>query len=298
MRYYQEPLQKAAADIAEAVFPFDYRGMRIAMRRVPADADARAARALLKHNPGVAVLATGFPVRGTAETDGPPGAAAVGRALQILGWTVVTVVDPITYPVVAAVLDQFGEIEQLDVSERAAAESATAGLLKRVRPDVVIAIERPGLTDDGRLTNLRGEDLDHRTVPLDGLLDAPLSIAIGDGGNELGMGAISGFLRDRGIVQAPCVTRATHLLLASVSNWGAYGLVSALEILAQQALAPNQADDHRWMMEIHEAGAVDGITGRSEMTVDTFPENRTGRVINQLTTVRKLHAKNIENYSV
>ena len=35
MRHYQEPLQKAAADIAEAVFPFDYRGMRIAMRRVP-----------------------------------------------------------------------------------------------------------------------------------------------------------------------------------------------------------------------------------------------------------------------
>ena len=112
------------------------------------------------------------------------------------------------------------------------------------------------------------------------------------------MGTIAGFLRDRGISRTPCVTSATHLLLASVSNWGAYGLVTALEILTKQALAPNHADDRRWMMEIHEAGAVDGITGRSEMTVDTFPENRTGRVINQLTTVRKLHAKNIENYSV
>ena len=75
MRHYQEPLQKAAADIAEAVFPFDYRGMRVAMRRVPADAYLRAARALLKQDPGVAVLTTGFPVGGTAETDGPPGAA-------------------------------------------------------------------------------------------------------------------------------------------------------------------------------------------------------------------------------
>ena len=298
MRHYQEPLQKAAADIAEAVFPFDYRGMRIAMRRVPADAYVRAARALLKQDPGVAVLATGFPVRGTAETDGPPGAAAIGRALQTLGWTVVTVVDLITCPVVAAVLGQFGEIEQLDVSGKAAAKSATAGLLKRIRPDVAIAIERPGLTNDERLTNLRGEDLDHRTVPLDGLFDAPLSIAIGDGGNELGMGTIAGFLRDRGITQTPCVTSATHLLLASVSNWGAYGLVSALEILAKQALAPNQADDHRWMMEIHEAGAVDGITGRSEMTVDTFSEDRTGRVITQLTTVRKSYAQDIGNYSV
>lgn len=297
MRHHQEPIQKAAADVAEAVFPFDYRGMRIAMRRVPADAYMRAARALLKHDRGVAVLSTGFPVLGTAETDGPPGAAAVGRALRALGWDVVTVVDPITSPVVTAVLGEFGAIEQLDATEIAAAESAAMRLVKRVRPDVVIAIERPGLTEDGRLTNFRGEDLDKGTVPLDGLFQVPLSIAIGDGGNELGMGTIAGFLRDRGISQTPCVTSATHLLLASVSNWGAYGLVSALEMLVQQSLAPNQADDHQWMMAIHEAGAVDGITGRPGMTVDTFEEGRTGRVIAQLAAVRKAYAQSIGDYS-
>lgn len=297
MRHCQEPLRNAAADIAKAVFPFDYRGMRIAMRRVPADAYMRAARALLKHDRGVAVLTTGFPVLGTAETDGPPGAAAVGRALGILGWDVVTVVDPITSPVVTAVLGELGAIEQLDASGIADAEGAVTRLVKRVRPDVVIAIERPGLTEDGRLTNLRGEDLDKRTVPLDHLFRVPLSMAIGDGGNELGMGTIAGFLRDRGISQTPCVTSATHLLLASVSNWGAYGLVSALEMLVQQALAPNQADDHRWMRAIREAGAIDGITGRSGMTVDTFAEDRTGRVIAQLAAVRKAYAQRIGDHS-
>ncbi len=287
MRSLPDWLQLAAVDVADAVFPYDYRGVRIAARRLPADVYARAGCALLERTPGVALLTTGFPVAGVGETDGPPGAAAVGRALQTLGWRVVTVVDPLTRGVVTAIGGDLGVIEEIDAPGVAAAETAARAMLARLRPDVVIPIERPGLTADGRLANMRGESLDPPPVVLDGLLRAPLSIAVADGGNELGMGVLAGYLRARRISPAPCVTRATHVLLASVSNWGAYGLAAMLDILTNRPLTPTPEDDRRWMASIVRAGAVDGITGRREPTVDAFTQDRTAQVLTRLAEVRR-----------
>ena len=101
------PLLTAAVSIAQAVFPSDHRGIRGAACRVPTDGYIQAARAVVGQDPGVAVLTTGFPVSGVAETDGPPGAAAVGRALQQLGWWVVTVIDAINILVVYYLGDFF-----------------------------------------------------------------------------------------------------------------------------------------------------------------------------------------------
>ena len=287
------PLLTAAVSIAQAVFPSDHRGIQGAACRVPTDGYVQAARVVVEQVPGVAMLTTGFPVSGAAETDGPPGAAAVGRALQQLGWHVVTVLDPMTRSVVSSLGEDLGEIEEIDVIGVHAASVATGHLLERVQPDVVIAVERPGLTADGRLMNMRGEELDRRIVPLDGLLRGPLSIAVGDGGNELGMGAIADFLRECQILQTPCVTSATHTLLASVSNWGAYGLVTAFGILANRRLTPTEDDDRHWLSTIERAGALDGITRRAEMTVDTFSLDRTQRVLARLVRVERSYAQMI-----
>ena len=286
-----DPMQTAAADVANAVFPYDYRGVRAALARVPADAYFRAAHELLDRRPGVALLITGFPVNGIAETDGPPGAAAVGRALRELSWHVVTVVDPMTRPVIEALGRDLGEIEEIDAVGVPQAEAATGRLLDRVRPHAAVAIERPGLTADGRLANMRGETLDPSPVPMDGLLRVPLSIGVGDGGNELGLGSLASFMRRHRISPAPCVTRARHVLLASVSNWGAYGFTAMLEMLAGRPLLPTEADDRRWMRAIVSAGAVDGITARSEPTVDTFAHDRTAQVLHRLADLCKAHAQ-------
>ena len=286
-----DPVQTAAVDVANAVFPYDYRGVRPALARVPADAYARAATEMLDRRPGVVLLITGFPIKGIAETDGPPGAAAVGRALRELSWHVVTVVDPMTRPVIEALGRDLGEIEEIDAVGLPQAETATGRLLDRVRPHAAIAIERPGLTADGRLANMRGETLDPSPVPMDGLLRVPISIGVGDGGNELGLGSLASFMRRRRISPAPCVTRARHVLLASVSNWGAYGFTAMLEMLAGRPLMPSEADDRRWMRTIVRAGAVDGVTARCEPTVDTFHYDRTAQVLHRLADVCQAYAQ-------
>lgn len=286
-----DPAQTAAIDVADAVFPYDYRGVRPALARVPADSYARAAQELLDRRPGVVLLITGFPIKGIAETDGPPGAAAVGRALRALSWHVVTVVDPMTRPVIEALGRDLGEIEEIDADGVPQAEAATGRLLDRIRPHAAIAIERPGLTADGRLANMRGETLDPSPVPMDGLLRVPISIGVGDGGNELGLGSLASFMRRRRISPAPCVTRARHVLLASVSNWGAYGFTAMLEMLAGRPLLPTETDDRRWMRTIVKAGAVDGVTARCEPTVDTFHYDRTASVLHRLADVCEAYAR-------
>ena len=72
---------------------------------------------------------------------------------------------------------------------------ATDELIDRWREDGidwVIAIERCGPGADGRLRNMRGTDIRAHVAPLERLFSAGpwRTIAIGDGGNEIGMGVV------------------------------------------------------------------------------------------------------------
>ena len=56
-------------------------------------------------------------------------------------------------------------------------------------------------------------------------MPATLSIGIGDGGNEIGMGNITRVLPNMHTLHPmlpvdPCVTTADHIIVASTSNWG------------------------------------------------------------------------------
>ncbi len=285
----RDPLLDVSIDNADAVFPFDYRGIRSAARRLPADAYLRAGRALLARRAGVVLITTGFPFGSTGETDGPPGARAVAGALKALGWQIVTVACPATHAVVEALLGRLGPVELVEGESPAAARAGCERVLRTHVPDVAIAIERPGVTADGRLVNMRGEQLHADTAALDALMQAPLSIAIADGGNEIGMGAVAGYLARHRLVAAPCITRTTHLLLASVSTWGAYGLVAMLDLLSGIESTPTGSDERDWLQRLLAAGAVDGVSGRPEPTVDTFTADRTEAVLERLRAIRRRH---------
>lgn len=77
--------------------------------------------------------------------------------------------------------------------------------------------------------------MSHMIAPLDRIFLGNIpTIAIGDGGNEVGMGRILQAVMNSGIPHAKniaCVTSCAALLVVSVSNWGGYALAAALSIL-------------------------------------------------------------------
>jgi hypothetical protein len=146
---------------------------------------------------------------------------------------------------------------------------------------LAIAIERCGKSADGMPRNMRGEDISADTAALDDLfLAGPWdTIAIGDGGNEIGMGALPPGLIARHVAHGEriaCVTPARHLIVAGVSNWGAYALVAALAAWREDRRAALLAClDERLDRAILEATvargpAVDGVSRRQTLTVDNL----------------------------
>jgi hypothetical protein len=222
------------------------------------------------------LVTTGFCVGpGQTETEGPPGAAALGRALRLIGHKVSFVTDDVTVPVVRAALDALGE--PLQVMAFSGDHDAAQRLLAAEAPTHLVSIERPGRTHDGDYRNARGASVRAWNAPLDELfLVAPRrlrTIGIGDGGNEIGMGNVRARIaragaRARSIAS---VVKVTHLVVAGTSNWGAYGVVAELSRLCGRALL-HSADEERKMVEACvAAGAVDGLTRRREATVDGLP---------------------------
>jgi len=274
----------AAVEITDAVFPTDSRGLGAGRGLLPEDAYARAAVAIADRSPAQAMLLTGFPVGGIGETDGPPGAMAVGQTLAALGWDVVTVACDTTVPVVDALLADVGRVVAAPCTERGA-RAACESLRREYAPNLVVAIERPGTTADGRRLTMRGEDITGITAALDPLMHAPLSVAVGDGGNEIGMGAIAPYLQAKGLIPGVSVTRASHLLLAEVSNWGAYGLVAMLDIVTARDTLPDGATEAGWIERLVAAGAVDGMSRSNTAMVDGHSLEVNARILASLRTI-------------
>lgn len=231
-------------------------------------------------------LITGFYVpRGTppaGETDGPVGAALLLRGLADAGVTCRLATDAPCRDTCAAALEGAGVQKiPLDVDTPAALVAAwrAAGVTH------ALSVERCGRSIDGSPRNLRGIDIGAHTAPLDDLfLAGPwTTLAIGDGGNEIGMGALPRTLIGRDVANGKaiaCVTPAQHLVVAGVSNWGAWGLAAALAILRPDwrpalltALTP-ELDATIMAHTVTHGPAVDGVTARQELTVDGLDMTR------------------------
>jgi hypothetical protein len=224
------------------------------------------------------LVTTGFSVGpGQPETDGPPGAAALGRALRLLGQKVAFVTDEIAVPLVEAALEALGETATVITFDGDGSLRAARRFLSAESPTHLVSIERPGRARDGDYRSARGESVRAWNAPLDALfLAAPrrvTTIGIGDGGNEIGMGNVRGRItrvdaRARSIAS---VVKVKHLVVAGTSNWGAYGVVAELSRLTGRALLHSSEEETRMVEACVAAGAVDGITRRREPTVDGLP---------------------------
>lgn len=175
------------------------------------------------------------------EADGPVGSAVLASALTSLGVRTDVVVPVPMVRVVEGIRDALGAPFGIVADDDARASDYDAG----------IAIERLGRNRKGVWHWIFGGRLDNYSSPADDFIEAlnragKLTIGIGDGGNEVGFGAI--FDEARSFVPAgaqckcPCgdgivtQTAAKLLIAASVSNIGAYALTAAIGILSERPL--------------------------------------------------------------
>lgn len=253
-----------------------------------------------------------------AETDGPPGTALLAAALTTLGMKVRIFTDRLCAECVTYAAQQNGlpsdsvlvlsdEITQVDNTVHSLLAAPEHADLSHV-----IAIERVGPSrraDDfgrtggdawrrafvgevppehhGRCHNMRGLLIDEYTAPLHRVLEIVTAhrpgvrtIGVGDGGNELGMGAIPWHeIRQRLAGPAapliPCRIATDWTILAGVSNWGAQALAAGC--LARHGRFDvletwTAAQEEQRLQQLVQAGlAVDGVTRQYEPTVDGLP---------------------------
>ena len=124
------------------------------------------------------------------------------------------------------------------------AEEQANLLMKQLPPKAVIAIEAPGANSKGVYHNAKGRDLSSLQAKTDILFQkckesGIVNIAIGDLGNELGMGAIREhlhryvpFMEENGCVcgcggGSAAAVAADEIITATISHWGAEALIAA-----------------------------------------------------------------------
>jgi hypothetical protein len=264
------PASPSRLDPIDQVLALDLGGRGIASFFRPG-AGLAAARALLKAQR--VLIATGFCVPpGVPETDGLPGAGVLGQALRRLGADVRWITDPPVVAPLRAVLDVLDLAADIEVTPE---DGRAEALLARTRPTHLVAVERPGRARSGDYLSARGESVAAWNGPLDALFlrragRRPVTIGVGDGGNEIGMGNVRARLVRESPLMAKIasVVRVDHLVVAGTSNWGAYGIVAGLSRLSGQPLLHTPEVERRLIEACVAAGAVDGLRRWPKPTVD------------------------------
>eukprot|EP00210_Caulerpa_lentillifera_P007264 g6950.t1 len=241
--------------------------------------------------PGVAIC-TGFYIPDaqppSAETDGPPGAAQLAAGLVESGVSVRLITDSFCIKAAQAAIDgthcsllskveDFRHIKNLEVSH-------------------FISIERVGPSKNGRSYNMRGLDVTPSSPAIHELYESGdwTKIAIGDGGNEIGMGSIPETVIAKSVSQGEkiaCRVPCDHLIVSGVSNWGAWALMAALAVLKpewKQTMTKYLAIDcakEVLIQCIQDGNAVDGVTKSRDVIVDGLDWSFHEKILHEINSV-------------
>lgn len=261
-----------------------------------AEACAAGGKVLIASGAGVAPKLPG------GETDGPPGAAVLARALfDAFGTQAVLVSQHEHLPAMRATAEiacRNRDGRAFFVTEFPKGEDAglraAQDLIDDHVPAAVVFVERDGPNETGHYHGVRGDRRpDGAVAHLHRLRDAAAArniptIGVGDGGNEIGFGLIraevSALLPDAGRCKVDesgvvTVTATDILLSASVSNWGCYAIVGALSVLASRNLLHTPAEEQELIEGCIAAGARDGATGTPAVAVDGISAAGNGAVV-------------------
>ena len=254
--------------IEDIILMDSHRGMDLLRPYLPPAFCEDAAKEILSWKRGPVLLATGFYVAGHAETDGPAGTVVLAKALQKLGFEPCILTDE--------ACSHYFEPEGLDViymglSDGGAFEDE---LLRTVQPCGMISIERCGRNVKGDYANMHGESVRNHTAKIDELFEKAYgsvpTIGVGDGGNEIGMGKLADVIEEK-LDLMPCRVKTDCLVIASVSNWGAYGITAYVAKLTGEPVFPALEEVERYLSRTILLGSVDGVLQKNVCSVDGYP---------------------------
>ena len=190
-----------------------------------------------------------------------------------------------------AFLERSGPLTHLIALERVGPSHTPESL--QAQPETSIAdiqqflAELPAEHHD-RCHTMRGRDITasmspaHRLFEIAGQKERGIvTIGIGDGGNEIGMGKIPWAVLRRNIPNGglvACRVPTDHLIVCGVSNWGAYGLGAGVRLLRGASGETDlfDLDREEALLEImvEKGPLVDGVSGLPTVSVDGLTFDR------------------------
>jgi D-glutamate cyclase len=242
------------------------------------------------------------------ENDGPAGLAAVVRALSLSKNALcITFVEETLIDTTSAILTTAGltvlPYEQAKVArddgslavvcveafpvEEQNAKAVSAALIEKYKPALFFSTERVGRNVDGIYCSMRGIDYGMGRARIDYLFDEAIerkipTVAVGDGGNEIGMGVVAeavreyvkfGDRRPDGSAGIGAVTGTDVLVTAACSNWGCYAIAGAYAVRCKKAsLAHTPAMEAALLRRGVDVGLINSVANVIDANVDGIPE--------------------------
>lgn len=269
--FYQLDTAALASDPQAAALYREYPGEKPAC--------LKAARLLLSvcRRQGRVIIITGFVLApfNKPETDGAIGSVLLSKALRVLGAGVTLVCPAKCFEPLRKMLCAIGADASVTAFDGDDSQRLAAELYDRLKPDAVVAAECPGATASGVYRNAAGEDVTALQAKCDLLFELSRkhnvpAIAVGDRGNECGMGSLKEAVR-RVVPHGELIAArscADAVLVGKTSEYACYALIASLSTLAHEPSAMFSQGEHIALFETaRQAGLID-MGGRAITAVD------------------------------
>lgn len=239
------------------------------------------------------------------ENDGPSGAAAIARSLALSrNATIILLAEETLLDPIAAVMRAAGlSTVSLEAARIASADKSLATVVMRayptedatgaeqaprildeLKPDLLFSTERVGRNENGFYYSMRGIDYGQGRARIDQVFDEALRrglpvVAVGDGGNEIGMAKVADAVRAHipfgATGNCPCgggigaVTGADILVTAACSNWGCTAIAAAMAARTGDARLLHTPDAEARLLEVMvQSGLINSTHGIVDPNVD------------------------------
>lgn len=250
----------------------------------------------LKKGDTVFIL-TGFvlPPSGKAETDGVIGSVLLASALEKIFGVKTAVICPEEAVKAVEKLSNLTEVKSeiiVFTKDIEKAEELSEKILSDGYPKAVISVECPSANKNGIYHNAGGVDVTKLEAKTDILFDllqksGVLNIAVGDLGNEIGMGTLYECIESSIPSDCECCgkggisakTKADNIITATVSDWGCYALICMLAYISDMPeVMHDSVSQEKMMVTAAENGLID-MSGEHIPAIDGFGVKITGLIV-------------------